>query len=167
MLTFRTILHPTDFSESSDIAFRLACSLAKAHGGKVHVLHVAKHLIISPVEGVVPPEPEQYQEELTARLHEMRAEDPGTPVEHRLLFGADPIAEILRVAQAIKADLIVMGTHGRTGLGRFVMGSVAEQVVRRASCPVVTVKKPLPETCSSGKPTMELARNSAVVTSTR
>jgi nucleotide-binding universal stress UspA family protein len=142
MFPIQTILHPTDFSHSSDFAFQLACSLAQAHGARIHVLHVGREPVIVPVEGIIPPEPERYQEELTAKLDELRAEDPNIPVKRQLLFFGDPAAEILRVAQAIKSDLIVMGTRGRTGLGRLLMGSVAEQVVRKASCPVLTVKTP-------------------------
>jgi nucleotide-binding universal stress UspA family protein len=62
-------------------------------------------------------------------------------VEHHLKEG-DPAAEILRLAQEARVDLIVMGMHGRTGLGRLLMGSVAERVVRQAPCPVLTVKVP-------------------------
>jgi nucleotide-binding universal stress UspA family protein len=68
-------------------------------------------------------------------------------VEHRLVAG-DPGAEILRAAREEPCDLIVMGTHGRTGLGRVLLGSVAEQVVRRAPCPALTVKAP----AESGRP---------------
>jgi nucleotide-binding universal stress UspA family protein len=152
MLAIKTILHPTDFSERSDFAFRLACALARDYGARLHVLHVGSGPVIVPVEGIVPPEPERYQEELTAKLQEMRAEAPNIPVEHQLLFVGEPAAEILRVAQAIKSDLIVMGTHGRTGLGRLLMGSVAEQVVRQASCPVLTVKTPQCQGSSSDEP---------------
>jgi nucleotide-binding universal stress UspA family protein len=141
----RTILHPTDFSESSAFAFQMACAIAKAHGARIHVLHVGRGPVIVPAEGVIAPEPERYQEGLTMKLHGVRAKDPTVGVEHQLLFATDPPAEIVRVAQAIKSDLIVMGTHGRTGLGRLLMGSVAEHVVRRAPCPVVTVKTPLAE----------------------
>jgi nucleotide-binding universal stress UspA family protein len=87
----------------------------------------------------------------------MQAEGEKVPVEHQLLFVGDPAAEILRVAQAVKADLIVLGTHGRTGLGRLLMGSVAEQVVRRAPCPVVTVKAPLPQGGPGEGPARETA----------
>ena len=65
-------------------------------------------------------------------------------IDHRLTDG-EPYAEILRVAEDDGCDLIVMGTHGRKGLRRLLMGSVAEQVVRQASCPVMTVKTPFPE----------------------
>jgi nucleotide-binding universal stress UspA family protein len=60
----------------------------------------------------------------------------------RLVLEGLPAAEILGLAQKVRSDLIVMGTHGRTGLGRLLMGSVAEQVVRHARCPVLTVKAP-------------------------
>jgi nucleotide-binding universal stress UspA family protein len=61
----------------------------------------------------------------------------------------DPATEILRIAQECKCDLIVMGTHGRTGVARLLMGSVAEHVVRKAECPVLVVKTPLPKTTRS------------------
>jgi nucleotide-binding universal stress UspA family protein len=144
MPAIKCILQPTDFSEGSDFAFRLACSLAEPYGARVHVLHVARHPVISAVGDASEQEPERYREELTEMLHERRADDPYITVEHQMLFSGDPAPEILRVAAAIEADMIVMGTHGRSGLGRLLMGSVAEQVVRRALCPVVTVKVPLP-----------------------
>jgi nucleotide-binding universal stress UspA family protein len=81
-------------------------------------------------------------------------------VEHHLKEG-DPATEILRLAEERKVDVIVMGTHGRTGLGRLLMGSVAEQIVRKAPCPVLTVRLPqrqappseaaVPATAGSGK----------------
>lgn len=142
MQTIRKILHPTDFSESSSYAFQLACSLARSQGAAVHVVHVAKQPVVAAVEGTDPAAPLRYREEWTEKLLGVRPDDPGIPVDHLLLFGGDPGAEILRAAQRIGADLIVLGTHGRTGLGRLLMGSVAEQVVRRAQCPVVTVKGP-------------------------
>ena len=67
--------------------------------------------------------------------------DPTVPVVHKLLVG-DPAEAIVQQAEAEHADMIVMGTHGRTGLTRMLMGSVAEAVVRRAACPVLTVKQP-------------------------
>jgi len=139
MLAIRTILHPTDFSECSQYAFQLACAVAQAHGSHLHVLHIASHPVVAPVEGM----PGHYREELTERLRGMRAVDPKVRVEPQLLFSGDPVGEILRVAKDVKPDLVIMGTHGRTGLRRLLMGSVAEEVLRRASCPVVTVKAPV------------------------
>jgi nucleotide-binding universal stress UspA family protein len=141
MLPIRTILHPTDFSEPADNAFRLSCSLARDHGAQVVVLHVVAPPLAGYADGVFIPPPEGYPEELRARLSGLQARDSKVRVEHRLVEG-DPVSEILRVAGEPGCDMIVMGTHGRTGLGRLLMGSVAEQVVRKAACPVVTLKAP-------------------------
>jgi nucleotide-binding universal stress UspA family protein len=157
MLAIKTILHPTDFSEGSDFAFRLACSLARDYGARVIVLHVMAPPVVGYGEGVVPPRPEEYQEALRAELLQVQPRDSRVPVEHRLVEG-NAAAEILNTAEEVKADVIVLGTHGRTGLGRAVMGSVAEYVVRRASCPVLTVKTPLPGKQPAGKPGQEATK---------
>jgi nucleotide-binding universal stress UspA family protein len=139
----RTILHPTDFSERSESAFHLACSLARDQRARLIVLHV----IPPPVchgEVVARQQPDGYREQMCDWLHHLQAPGSGVDIDHRLTDG-EPYAEILRVAEDDSCDLIVMGTHGRTGLPRLLMGSVAEQVVRRASCPVLTVKAPFSE----------------------
>jgi nucleotide-binding universal stress UspA family protein len=74
-------------------------------------------------------------------LSALKPTDPAIPARHRLLTG-DPAAAIVRVADEEHADMIVMGTHGRTGFLRMIMGSVAEVVVRKAACPVLTIKQP-------------------------
>jgi hypothetical protein len=74
-------------------------------------------------------------------LHRFQVSDPTVHVEHRLADG-NPSEEILRQARDTGCDLIVMGTHGRRGLGRLLLGSVAEEVMRKAPCPVLTVKLP-------------------------
>ncbi len=150
MLAIQTILHPTDFSASSDGAFQLTCALARDYGARVVVLHVWVPPVIVYGEGVVPPVPEEYQAESREKLERVQSQDPKVALEHRFVEG-DAATEILRQAGETKADLIVMGTHGRKGLTRFLMGSVAEQVVRRAPCPVVTVKTPLSGTEPAGK----------------
>jgi len=156
MLAIRTVLHPTDFSERSEYAFRLACSLARDYGARFIVLHVAEPPAAIAGEGVFIPSPEEDLEPLRERLLQLRPPDPKVPVEHRLVEGT-AATEILRVAKETQCDVIVLGTHGRRGLGRLLMGSVAEQVVRRAPCPVVTVKTPLPATMSSEESTSESA----------
>ena len=98
-------------------------------------------------EGVVPPEPETFRAEAMERLNELEAPAPGVGLERRLTEG-DPVTEILRLAKESEVDLIVLGTHGRTGLGRLLMGSVAEEVVRKAPCPVLTVRMPFAEAVS-------------------
>jgi len=122
MLPIRTILQPTDFSDRSEHAFRLAWLLARDHGARLVLLQV-----------IVPTD-----DQLPAPSAEVR-------VERQLTEGI-PVPEILRAAAETHSDLIVMSTHGRMGPGRALMGSVAEQVVRRAACPVLTVKRPLPAT---------------------
>jgi nucleotide-binding universal stress UspA family protein len=142
MSTIRRILHPTDFSERSKHAFGLACALARDRGAPLLVLHVCSPFVIygSSVAVEVPP---SHLEACRARLRQLDPHDPRVLIEHRLVEG-DAGTEILRVARETGCDLIVMGTHGRTGLGRLLMGSVAEVVVRKAPCPVLTVKTPLP-----------------------
>jgi universal stress protein A len=147
MLRIATILHPTDFSPRSEHAFHLACSLARDHGGRVIVLHVAEPPVVG-YGGAMTPPPEGDWNALDEKLREIQATDATVPVEHRLEEG-DPITEILRTAQESKCDLIVMGTHGRTGLAHLLMGSVAEQVVRKATCPVLVVKTPFAENSSA------------------
>jgi len=142
MLPIRLILHPTDFSEQSGVAFQLACSLARDHGARLLVLHVTEPPRAIVMEGVAMPPPELDLASIRQRLEQVRSGDSAVPIEHRLVEG-DSAREILRVAVETKCGLIAMGTHGRTGLSRLLMGSVAEQVVRKASCPVLTVKTPL------------------------
>ena len=142
MLAIEAILHPTDFSKHSAYAFRLAGSLARDHGARLIVLHVVSTLgpeQVSHGEAVSQLQPEGYQEKLWRDLRAIQPADPAIRMQHLLAEG-DPAAEIVRVAAESGCGLIVMGTHGRTGLDRLVMGSVAEQVMRRAPCPVLTAK---------------------------
>jgi universal stress protein A len=145
MFPINTILFPTDFSPHATFAFPLACALARDHGARLVLVHV--HQPPLPVYGefgaAFPAEAPEVEEALLHQLCELRPPDPAIPVEHYLTNG-EPAEAILRMARAHKPDLIVMGTHGRSGLGRLFMGSVAEQVLRDAPCPVVTVKGPLP-----------------------
>jgi len=145
MLPIRTILHPTDFSAHSEYAFRLASSLARDYGARLIVLHVFERplfihggVMTAPPE---PPPPEEQRHTLREQLQRIKPPDPAISIEH-LLEEGDPATGILQVAQERACDLIVMGSHGRTGLGRLLLGSVAEQVVRKAPCPVLTVKLP-------------------------
>jgi universal stress protein A len=140
MFTLRRILHPTDFSEQSEAAFRLAASLARDHGARLTVIHVVQPPTLYAAEGLVIV-PTLDLEPIREQLARIQAKDPLVSVEHVLVEG-DPAAEILKAASEYKCDLIVIGTHGRTGLGRMLMGSVAENVVRKATCPVLTLKTP-------------------------
>jgi len=128
MFPVRTILYPTDFSVCSQPALDLAFALARDCHARLIVLHVAEPALVVDYGDF---------EEAADCNSEFRLEE------------GDPAEKILHVAQEVPCDLIVMGTHGRTGLGRLLMGSVAEKVLRRAPCPVLTVKTPLPETASA------------------
>jgi nucleotide-binding universal stress UspA family protein len=86
---------------------------------------------------------ESYEDALNERLRELQPGDPSMRVEYRLCEG-ESAGEIVHAAATSSCDLIVMGTHGRSGLDRLVMGSVAEAVLRRAVCPVLAVKAPAP-----------------------
>jgi nucleotide-binding universal stress UspA family protein len=143
MIPIRTILCPLDLAEPCEPAFQLACSLARDQGARVVVLYV-----YSPPcchgEVVARRPPDGSCDSLWHLLRPFQA--PGLPGRvHLRLEEGEPIREILRVAQEVGADLIVMGTHGRGGLPRLLMGSVAEQVLRWAPCPVLTVKMPCPD----------------------
>jgi nucleotide-binding universal stress UspA family protein len=140
VLAIRKILHATDFSECSDRAFGVACALARDYAAPLVVLHVRAPLTAYELAADLP---HGYIEGIHAQLDRIDAHDPHVHVERRLAEG-DPAAQIVRVARESGCDLIVLGTHGRTGLGRLLVGSVAGQVVRRAPCPVLTVKAPLP-----------------------
>jgi nucleotide-binding universal stress UspA family protein len=140
MLPIHTILYPTDFSENAQPAFALACSLARDCGARVVVLHVMPPPLGSEVV-VARRKPEEYHQEALQTLHQVQAPDQNVRVEHRLEDG-DAAKQILAVAADIHAGVIVMGTHGRSGLGRMLLGSVAEKVLRGASCPVLTVRLP-------------------------
>jgi nucleotide-binding universal stress UspA family protein len=143
MLPIKTILHPTDFSEPAMLAFNLACALARDYGARLIVQHVEVPPVYVHGEAIVPLEPPEADSALYEQLKSIRPTDPNIPIEYLLTRG-DVVEDILKVADQAHANLIVMGTHGRGPIMRFLMGSVAEQVVRKAPCPVLTVKKPAP-----------------------
>jgi universal stress protein A len=119
----------------SDAAFQLACALARDNKSRLVILHV-----VSPPQShgevVARRQDNGYHADLWRMLERMRPEAT-LSVERRLEDGG-AVETILRVAQEEGADLIVLGTHGRGALGKLLLGSVAEQIVRRASCPVLT-----------------------------
>jgi nucleotide-binding universal stress UspA family protein len=147
MLPIRTILVPTDFSERSDYAFRLACTVARDCDARLTVMHVVPLPMALYTGGVMTPEPDRHEQEW-AQLRRLQAADPRVQIEYLLAEG-DPGPTIVQAARDNKYDLIVMGTHGRTGLSRALLGSVAEMVMRKASCPVVTVRSPSAAEASS------------------
>jgi nucleotide-binding universal stress UspA family protein len=145
-----------DFSEQSHYALGLACSLARDYRARLVVLHVVPVPSVVYGEGVVPPNPEQLRLAAQHQLDDLPIPDANLQVERRLMEG-DPAEVIVHVAREGSFDLVVLGTHGRTGLGRVLMGSVAEQVVRKAPCPVLTVRTPIPEMAPAKATVVETA----------
>lgn len=158
MLPVKKILFPTDFSVQSEHAYRLACAVARDYGAELHLLHVAPPPVIYPPEMIVPADmPVTNARQL---LTDLAAQAHGLTVHQHLTEGPAS-AEILRVADDLGCHLILMGTHGRTGLRRVLMGSIAEEVVRNAACPVVTIKWPSARTKTA--PPEKVAEPAAVL----
>ncbi len=139
MLPLGTVLHPTDFSENSEYAFRVACGLARDYKARLVLLHVMAPPMVIYAGGPVPAETWPSMDEVQEKIRELQGQAHDVRVETQVMEG-DPVDMILRAAEETDCDVIVMGTHGRTGLGRLLMGSVAEAVIRKAPCPVLSVK---------------------------
>jgi nucleotide-binding universal stress UspA family protein len=145
MIKLASILFPTDFSKNAQRALEYACFLGERFGARLHVLHVLPDpWVLVPDPGSAYGLPSAYEDRLRKEAEESLARlalETGTrdKTVQALRKGSEP-AEIVRYAREHQLDLIVMGTHGRTGLSHAFLGSVAEQVVRTAGCPVLTVR---------------------------
>ncbi|MEW6681484.1 MAG: universal stress protein [Nitrospirota bacterium] len=138
-----TILVPTDFSEHSRPALSYAEMLAKTFDAKIVLVHVIDTVSFAVAESVqwtelYPRLAEKIQPMLDGLIRE--SERKGVSAVGRVTEGV-PYDQIVKAAEAANADLIVIGTHGRTGMRHVLLGSVAERVVRLAPCPVLTVRK--------------------------
>jgi len=140
-MTTRKILFPTDFSHTGDAALELATSLARERDATLVIVHVEEPPAAYGGGEMYYGMPEPAIDDLQKMLEGVTPAAPDVAFEHRLISG-DPASAIAKLAEEEDMALIVMGTHGRTGLMRLLMGSVAEAVVRRASCPVLTYKQP-------------------------
>ena len=140
MLPIETILFPIDFSECSESAFQLASSVARDYGARLIVLHVYPPPM-DHSEEVARRAPDSYEDSLWKNLRSLRVDDLKYDIDYQLAEG-DAVGEILRIAAERPCELIVIGTHGRSGIERLLLGSVTEQVIRQASCPVLTTKPP-------------------------
>ena len=149
MLPIKAILYATDFSPPSEYAFQFACSLAQDYAAKLIVLHVMEEP--KPLYGGVmtPPPPEGMSEDerkqTQLKLEGIRPTNVSIKLEHIVATG-DAEPAITQIARKRNCDVIVAGTHGRTGVRRAMLGSVAESVLRNANCPVLTVRMPVAET---------------------
>jgi nucleotide-binding universal stress UspA family protein len=137
----KKILFPTDFSHAGDAAFAMATSLARDTKAKLLIVHVEEPPMAYGGGELYYGVPDPGLEDMKRMLEEIVPNDPSINYEHRLITG-DPAGAIVRLAESEDVDMIVMGTHGRSGLTRLLMGSVAEAIVRRAPCPVLTFKQP-------------------------
>ena len=133
------ILYPTDFSTTGQTALEMATSLARDRGATLIIMHVEEPPMAYGGGELYYGIEEPDREDLRRMLAEVVPTDPAVPCEHRLMIGS-PATAIIEMAEREGVELIVMATHGRTGLLRVLMGSVAEEVVRKAKCPVLTVK---------------------------
>lgn len=147
MIKLKRILCPTDFSEFSHKSVLYGCELAGAFHAELHLLHVLQdYNALAPATGESFAVFTDWLPQLTAQAMERMAKFPGPNWEHlrveRSTCVGAAVDEIVKYAQAHDIDLIVQSTHGRTGLKHFLMGSVAESIVRYAPCPVLTVRHP-------------------------
>ncbi len=147
MIDLRRILVPTDFSKFSDNALTYAVAFADKFGAELHLLHVVQDLaLFIPPEVAAAPVTAPVDQLTTAaqaaldravREHNLQRFNVRSEVRE-----GNPFAEIVRLAKERDIDLIIMGTHGRAGLAHVLLGSVTEKVVRKAPCPVLTVRHP-------------------------
>jgi len=140
LIMAKTIVFPTDFSTASDAALEHAAALAKSTGASLLIVHVEEPPLAYGGGELYYGIPEPDSERILRMLEDVKPKDSSVPFTHRLAMG-DPAGEIVRIAEDEKADMIVLGTHGRTGVTRLLMGSVAEVVVRRAPCPVLVYRE--------------------------
>jgi nucleotide-binding universal stress UspA family protein len=146
MRTFRRIVHPSDFSPASRPALRKAIELAKSHRAQLFVVHVLSMLPVIPDTYVAPTVWDDLErgQRITARRQLARlvatAKAAGVRASGVVLDIGVTHEQIVRFARARRADLIVIGTHGRSGLTRALLGSVASRVLAAARCPVLTVR---------------------------
>jgi universal stress protein A len=143
MMTLNRILIPTDFSTTSEAALSYGIALARAFDAKLVLIHIPEH----PGAAAEAEYPlgiyETMQNAANQRLRELLSKEEVQELKPDYVMRiGHPADEIVKFAESQAIDLIVMGTHGREGVARFLIGSVAETVVRRATCPVLTVHYP-------------------------
>jgi nucleotide-binding universal stress UspA family protein len=144
-IRIQRILFPTDFSSHSATAAKYACELATKFASELHLLHTLEvHLAATPDFGMGFDLPRYIQESRAAASKSLASVlDPQWSAGQRVVqvvVEGSPNVEIVRYARQEKIDLIVLATHGRTGVAHLLIGSVAESVVRTAPCPVLTVR---------------------------
>jgi nucleotide-binding universal stress UspA family protein len=145
MILLNSVLVATDFGDTSAAALAYGRNLARSFGGKLHVLHVVDRVVATTAAEFYPTPSGDLETELvqsaSRRLEALLAEDRATlGAEPAVLVSSSVAATIIDYAKRRHVDLIVVGTHGRGPVAHLFMGSVAEQVVRNAPCPVLVVR---------------------------
>lgn len=143
MIHIKKILCPTDFSDASVNAFRYAYEFARSMGAEVVVVHVVESLPIMSGDAAVAFVPIEADLEKAAEveLTKLLADDKFKCITiTRVVLVGEPADVILQQAKTQDVDLIILGSYGRSGISRLIMGSVAEAVTRKAPCPVLIVK---------------------------
>lgn len=148
MAGVQRITYATDFSEASLAAFPHALRLAKVTGAELTILHVLAAPMSPFIDSGYVPQEIWDQLDAGMRAHAGQAMDgllrqaveAGVRATTAIVAGGIPADEIVRAAESAKTDILVLGTHGRTGVARLVLGSVAARVVATAACPVLTVR---------------------------
>lgn len=145
MITFKKILCPIDYSDCSAKALRYAAGLALKDSGRLYLMHVIDKRIYDyggPVYEVQPSPDEETITHLKQKLGESVPKEIRGDIEVETIVTVGlPAQEVVNAAEKEGVDIIVMGTHGRSGISHVVMGSVAENVTRKAACPVLTVRE--------------------------
>lgn len=146
-MQIKTILFPTDFSQGARAAMDHAVSLARDYRAKLILLYVIQDISIAewyiPSSLSVTDLVEDMQKSAWQEMDKWAAEvSAKVPDSEKMVVRGVPFVEIIRTAKDKNADLIVIGTHGRTGIDHMLFGSTAEKVVRKAHCPVLTVRMP-------------------------
>lgn len=145
MITIKRILVPTDFSDQGKTALMYAVAFADQFGAAVDLLHVLEPVPPGALLSYVSLSDlkKSMQEEAEKHLEELHTEwqNYAFPVK-KIVVEGHPFVEIIKHARESKADMIIMGTHGRGAIAHMLLGSVAEKVVRKSQCPVLTVRHP-------------------------
>ncbi len=146
MITLKKILVPTDFSDFSERALRYACALVEQFDAELHLLHVFQEVTWYSPEAVGIYTRDEYQKWKSQAAESLSKVldanwSAGRSIVRSIRDGT-PFFEIIQYARQTNMDLIVMATHGRTGLSHVLLGSVAERVVRKSPCPVLTIRDP-------------------------
>jgi universal stress protein A len=145
-MTLKKILIPVDFSPHSDQAMQTGLALAEQAGATVMLFHVIPQPPVE-VTRMVATEKQVEAELRRSAENELKTRATGkkVPVESLVVWGGNPVTEICLVAARQNIDLIVMGSHGRTGLDHMLIGSVAERVIRHAPCSILVTRAPTQE----------------------